>query len=75
VSEFHAEASQATASEGLAQGLYVAATAGFEPFERKSWNLPMSHHTHKSSFDDMMLLNSKQQRHRCTADCILSDDE
>ena|SRR6218665_4037594 len=30
VSEFHAEAPQATASEGLAQGLYVAARAGFE---------------------------------------------
>ena len=31
VSEFHAEAPQATASEGLAQGPYVAARAGFEP--------------------------------------------
>ena len=31
VSEFHAEAQQATASEGLAQGPYVAARAGFEP--------------------------------------------
>ena len=31
MSEFHAEASQATASEGLAQGPYVAARAGFEP--------------------------------------------
>src|SRR6218665_124060 len=27
----HAEAPQATASEGLAQGPYVAASAGFEP--------------------------------------------
>jgi len=27
----HAEALQATASEGLAQGPYVAAKAGFEP--------------------------------------------
>src|SRR6218665_531693 len=31
VSEFHAEAPQATASEGLAQDPYVAARAGFEP--------------------------------------------
>ena len=31
VSEFHAEAPQATASEGLAQGPYVADRAGFEP--------------------------------------------
>jgi len=31
ISEFYAEAPQATASEGLAQGLYVAARAGFEP--------------------------------------------
>ena len=31
MSEFHAEAPQATASEGLAQGPYVAARAGFEP--------------------------------------------
>ena len=29
--EFHAKAPQATASEGLAQGPYVAARAGFEP--------------------------------------------
>ena len=31
MSEFHAEAPQATASEGIAQGLYVAARAGFSP--------------------------------------------
>ena len=31
VSEFHAEAPQATVSEGLAQGPYVAARAGFDP--------------------------------------------
>jgi len=31
VPEFHAEAPQATASYGLAQGPYVAARAGFEP--------------------------------------------
>ena len=29
--EFHVEALQATASEGLAQGPYVAARTGFEP--------------------------------------------
>ena len=31
MSEFHAEASRATASEGLDQDRYVAAIAGFEP--------------------------------------------
>jgi len=31
VSEFYAEAPQATASEELAQGPYVASRAGFEP--------------------------------------------
>ena len=31
MSEFHAEAPQATASEGLTQGPYVAARAGDEP--------------------------------------------
>jgi len=31
VSEFHAETPQAIASEGLAQGPYVAARAGFKP--------------------------------------------
>ena len=30
VSKFHAEAPQATASEGLAQGPYVAARVGFD---------------------------------------------
>jgi len=41
VSKFHSEASQASVSEGLAQGPYVAARAGFEP----TTNLPMSYHT------------------------------
>jgi len=31
VSEFHAEAPQATASEGLTQGPYMADRAGFDP--------------------------------------------
>ena len=31
VSEFHAEAPHATASEGLVRGPYVAARAGFKP--------------------------------------------
>ena len=31
VSEFHAEAPQATASEGHPQGSYMVARAGFEP--------------------------------------------
>ena len=36
VSEFHAEAPQAIASERLAQGPYVAARAGFEPTTLRS---------------------------------------
>src|SRR6218665_29012 len=36
VSEFHAETPQATASEGLSQGPYVAARAGFEPTTLRS---------------------------------------
>ena len=46
VSEDHAEAPQATASEGLALGPFMAARAGFEPrpFGRKATNLPMTHH-------------------------------
>ena len=43
----HAEALEATASEGLAQVPYVAASAGFEPlrFGRKASTLPMCHHS------------------------------
>src|SRR6218665_2726609 len=49
VSKFHAEAPQASASEGIAhyaQGTYVAVRAGFEPtiLRTKALNLPMSHH-------------------------------
>ena len=36
VSEFHAEAPQAIASEGLAQGPYVAARVGFKPTTLRS---------------------------------------
>ena len=45
VPEFHAVAPQAIASEGLAQGPYVATRAGFEP-GRKTSNLPMRHHAY-----------------------------
>src|SRR6218665_1199526 len=50
VSEFHTEAPQATASEGLVQGSYAAARAGFEltTFQTKVSNLPMSHHAHNN---------------------------
>ena len=50
VSEFHTEAPQVTATEGLAQGPYVAARAGFEPtsFGQKVLNLPMTHHAQTS---------------------------
>ena len=46
VSEFHAEAPQATANEELAQGIYMAARAGFEPatFRQKAPNLSVSYH-------------------------------
>jgi len=45
VPEFHAEAPQATASDGLALGSYVAARAGSKPTTgRKATNLPMSNH-------------------------------
>ena len=46
VSEFHSEAPQATASEGLVQGPYVAARAGFEPATLRTMapDLPMTHH-------------------------------
>ena len=42
MSEFHAEAPQASVSEGLAQGPYVMARAGFEPMTLQT-NLPVSH--------------------------------
>jgi len=35
LSEFHAEAPHATASEGLVQGPYMAAGAGFEPTDER----------------------------------------
>ena len=50
VSEFHAEAPHATASEGLVQCSHEAARAGFEPTTlryskgRKATILPMGHH-------------------------------
>jgi len=45
---WHAKALQATASEGFAQGLFVAARMGFKPanlrpFGRKAPNLPLGH--------------------------------
>ena len=46
VLEFHAEAPQTTASEGLAQGSYMAAIerdSNPRPCGRKASNLPMSH--------------------------------
>ena len=47
VSEFHAEASQATASEGLAQGPYVAEReSNARHFGIKATNLLMSHSAH-----------------------------
>src|SRR6218665_870484 len=47
----HAEALQATASEGLAHSPYVTATAGFEPrpSSRKASTLPMRHHAHTTT--------------------------
>jgi len=78
VSEFHTKAPQATASEGLVQGPYVATRAGFEPlpFGQKAMNLPMSHHytrdLHALSFvfrikADLLtyFLFANQARHNC----------
>ena len=76
MSEFHAEAPQATASEGLAQGPYVAARARVEPMTLwvkgvDSTNAPpMSHwHIHVSHvklcrvvFQDGSFLVRKSQR-------------
>jgi len=49
--EFHAEAPQATASEGLAQGPYVAARAGVEPTTlwSKGLTLLMRHNVPQSA--------------------------
>ena len=46
VLEFHAEAPQATASKGLAQGpeWRPKRDSNPRPFGRKATNLPMSHH-------------------------------
>ena len=49
VPEFHAEAPQATVSEGLAQGTYVVARAGVEPMTLRtkgidSTNAPTTPH-------------------------------
>ena len=50
VPEFHGEAPQATVSEGLAQGPYVAARAGVEPMTLRTkgvdcTNAPHTPHT------------------------------
>ena len=78
VSEFHANAPQATASDGLAQGPYIVARAGFEPatFRRKASNLPMSHHVPQpfdcldqiTAYETMLLV-----RHMRLAICPLKD--
>jgi len=46
VSEFHAEAPQATASERLAQGHYVVARAGFEPTTFQTKGVKSTHEPH-----------------------------
>ena len=59
VSELNAEAPQATASEGRAQGPYVADRAGFEPatFRTKATNLPMSYHPQHFATNLLQLKN------------------
>ena len=53
VLEFHAEAPQATASEGLAQGPYVAARAGLEPTTlRTKGDESMRHHAQRVHYID-----------------------
>ena len=46
MSEFYAEAPQATASEALAPGPYVAATAGFEPTTLRSTGIDSINEPH-----------------------------
>ena len=65
VSEFHAETPKATASEGLAQGPYVAARAGVEPMTLRtkgviSTNAPHTPHKILSWFElDFVLIWSE----------------
>jgi len=58
VSEFHAEAPLATASEGLAQGptWWLERDSNTLPFRGKASELPMSHHTPQCS--SMVLLSN-----------------
>ena|SRR6218665_1170332 len=46
VSEFHAKAPQATASEGLAQGPYMVARAGFESTTLRSTDIDSTNEPH-----------------------------
>ena len=53
VPELHAKAPQATVSEGLAQGNYVAvsvANTNPRPFGRKASNLPMRDHAPQARY-------------------------
>src|SRR6218665_3615675 len=65
-SDFHADAPKATASEELAQVLYVAARADSNqrPFGHKATNLPMSHPAPQSvDLQNCSLVEQQQPRH------------
>ena len=54
VSEFRAEVPQATASEGLAQGSYVAARAGVEPTTLRMIGVDSTNEPPRSTFLDFV---------------------
>ena len=58
--EFHAEAPQATVSEGLAQGLYVAARAGVEPMTLRTKDVDSTNVPHTSHLILLILVAVKE---------------
>jgi len=50
----HTEAQQATVSEGLAQGPYVAAGVEFELATLRTPNLPLSHHASQTPYKELL---------------------
>ena len=54
VPEFHAEAPEATVSEGFAQGAYVAARTGVEPMALRTKGVDSSNVPHTPHNDDAL---------------------
>src|SRR6218665_2494627 len=54
VKEFHAEAPQSTASEGLAHGQYLAARAGFKPATLRSKGNESANEPPRPTIDSML---------------------